>query len=122
VAVDLGHARAVVDLVPDIAAFADLKVAVLGRWDDARAAELGADVEVRAFCADGRDFAEDPVTGSANACLAQWLIGKGALPDSYVARQGSVIGRDGRVRIEAADGEVWVSGDAVTRIKGEVRL
>lgn len=122
VGVDLGSAQAVLDVVPDIAAFADLKITVIGRHDDVRARELGADVEVRAFYADGRDFGEDPVTGSANAALAQWLIGTGALPDSYVARQGSVIGRDGRVHIEAADGEVWVSGDAVTRIEGTVDL
>ncbi|MEO7269010.1 MAG: PhzF family phenazine biosynthesis protein [Knoellia sp.] len=122
VGVDLGSAQAVLDVVPDIAAFADLKVTVIGRHDDSRASELGADVEVRAFYADGRDFGEDPVTGSANAALAQWLIGKGALPDSYVARQGSVIGRDGRVHIDSADGEVWVSGDAVTRIEGSVDL
>lgn len=122
VGVDLGSAQAVVDVVPDLAAFTDLKVCVVGRWDAATAAELGADVEVRAFFADGNQFAEDPVTGSANAGLAQWLIGTGALPDAYVARQGSVIGRDGRVRIEAAEGEVWVSGDAVTRIEGTVDL
>lgn len=122
VGVDLGSAQAVLDVVPDIAAFADLKVTVIGRHDDAQATELGADVEVRAFYADGRDFCEDPVTGSANAALAQWLIGTGALPDSYVARQGSVIGREGRVHIEAADGEIWVSGDAVTRIEGTVDL
>ncbi|MEO6019614.1 MAG: PhzF family phenazine biosynthesis protein [Knoellia sp.] len=122
VGVDLGSAQAVIDVVPDIAAFADLKVAIIGRWDDAKAAQFGADVEVRAFYADGRDFGEDPVTGSANAALAQWLIGTGALPDSYVARQGSVIGRDGRVHIEAVGGEVWVSGDAVTRIEGTVDL
>ncbi|KGN31941.1 phenazine biosynthesis protein PhzF [Knoellia sinensis KCTC 19936] len=122
VGVDLGTADVVVGVVPDVAAFADLKVAVVGRWDEVRAVELGADVEVRAFYADGRDFAEDPVTGSANAGLAQWLIGSGALPDAYVARQGSVIGRDGRVHIEARDGEIWVSGDAVTRIEGTVDL
>lgn len=122
VGVDLGSAQAVVNVVPDLAAFTDLKVCVVGRWDAATAAELGADVEVRAFFADGNQFAEDPVTGSANAGLAQWLIGTGALPDAYVARQGSVIGRDGRVRIEAAEGEVWVSGDAVTRIEGTVDL
>ena len=122
VGVDLGSAGAVLDVVPDVAAFADLKVTVLGRWDGARAAELGADVEVRAFYADGRDFAEDPVTGSANAGLAQWLIGTGALPASYTSRQGSVIGREGRVSIEADGDRVWVSGDAVTRIVGEVDL
>ncbi|WP_307853838.1 PhzF family phenazine biosynthesis protein [Nocardioides palaemonis] len=122
VGVDLGSADAVVALEPDLAAFTDLKVTVLGRWDDARAADLGADVEVRAFFADGRDFTEDPVTGSANAGLAQWLIGSGALPTTYTSRQGSVIGREGRVRLEAADGQVWVSGDAVTRVRGEVDL
>lgn len=122
VGVDLGDAEAVVGLVPDIAAFTDLKVTVLGRWDAARAAELGADVEVRAFFADGRDLTEDPVTGSANAGLAQWLIGTGALPASYTSRQGSVIGREGRVRLEAAGDRVWVSGDAVTRVVGEVDL
>lgn len=121
IGVDLGSATAVVDVVPDVAAFTDLKVTVLGRWEDKRSS-LGADVEVRAFYADGRDFAEDPVTGSANAGLAQWLIGTGALPESYTARQGSVVGRQGRVRLEAVDGRVWVSGDAVTRIVGQVDL
>lgn len=122
VGVDLGSAAAVLDVVPDIAAFNDLKVTVLGRWDAETAADLGADVEVRAFYADGREFGEDPVTGSANAGLGQWLIGTGAVPPSYTSRQGSVIGREGRVRIEADADQVWVSGDAVTRIVGEVDL
>ncbi|PKH41823.1 phenazine biosynthesis protein PhzF family [Nocardioides alpinus] len=122
IGVDLGTADAVRAVVPDIAAFTDLKVTVLGRWPSSRADELGADVEVRAFYADGRDFGEDPVTGSANAGLAQWLIGTGALPSAYTARQGSVIGREGRVHIEADGDQVWVSGDAVTRILGEVDL
>jgi predicted PhzF superfamily epimerase YddE/YHI9 len=77
---------------------------------------------VRASYADGRDFGEDPVTGSADAGLAQWLIGTGALPSACTSRQSSVIGREGRVRLEVADGQVWVSGDAVTRIVGEVAL
>lgn len=122
VGVDLGSADAVRAVVPDVASFTDLKVTVLGRWDAGAAAELGADVEVRAFYADGREFGEDPVTGSANAGLAQWLIGTGALPSSYTARQGSIIGREGRVRLDAVEGQVWVSGDAVTRIVGEVDL
>ena len=122
VGVDLGSASAVVDVVPAVPAVTDLKVTVVGRWDAATAAEVGADVEVRAFYADGREFGEDPVTGSANAGLAQWLIGTGALPSSYTSRQGSVIGREGRVRLEADGERVWVSGDAVTRIVGEVDL
>jgi PhzF family phenazine biosynthesis protein len=122
IGVDLGTAQAVVEVVPDVAAFTDLKVTVVGRWGPDRAAELDADVEVRAFFADGRDFAEDPVTGSANAGLGQWLIGTGSLPEAYTARQGSVIGREGRVRVAAEGDEVWVSGDVVTRIVGEVDL
>ena len=122
VGVDLGSADAVVGVAPEVAAFTDLKVTVLGRWDETSAADLGADVEVRAFYADGREFGEDPVTGSANAGLAQWLIGAGAMPSSYTSRQGSVIGREGRVRLEADGDTVWVSGDAVTRIVGEVDL
>lgn len=122
VGVDLGSARSVLQVEPDVAAFTDLKVAVVGRWDSATARSIGADVEVRAFYAAGQDFGEDPVTGSANAGLGQWLIGTGALPESYVARQGSVIGRDGRVWVEARDGDVWVSGETVTRIEGRVDL
>ena len=122
VGVDLGSASAVRGVVPDIAAFTDLKVTVIGRCSRSEADDLGADVEVRAFYADGRDFGEDPVTGSANAGLAQWLIGTGALPPAYTSRQGSVIGREGRVRIESDGSQVWVYGDAVTRIVGEVDL
>ncbi|GAA1919093.1 PhzF family phenazine biosynthesis protein [Nocardioides hwasunensis] len=122
IGVDLGTAEAVLAVRPDVAAFGDLDVTVIGRWDDARAAELGADVEVRALWGGGGLFGEDPVTGSANAGLAQWLIGTGALPSAYTSRQGSVIGREGRVRIESKADRVWVSGDAVTRITGEVDL
>lgn len=80
------------------------------------------DLEVRAFAAPvGVD--EDPVTGSLNASLAQWLIADGHLPARYVAGQGQCLERDGRVRIERdADGQVWVGGDAVTCIEGSVLL
>ncbi len=122
IGVDLGIAQAVRAVAPDIAAFTDLKVTVLGRCASAEVSDLAADVEVRAFYADEGDFGEDPVTGSANAGLGQWLIGTGALPEAYTARQGSVIGREGRVRVEADAGQVWVYGDAVTRISGEVHL
>ena len=45
---------------------------------------------MRAFYSDGRDFMEDPVTGSLNAGLAQWLVPAGHLPPAYVAAQGTV--------------------------------
>ena len=80
------------------------------------------DLEVRAFAAP-LGVEEDPVTGSLNASLAQWLIEDGRLPARYVAGQGQCLDRDGRVHIERdADGQVWVSGDVVTCIEGTATL
>ncbi len=74
------------------------------------------------FPADGRPV-EDPVTGSLNASLAQWLLSTGRATAPYVASQGTAIGRRGRVRIDAdEDGTVWVSGATSTRITGAVDL
>lgn len=79
-------------------------------------------IEVRAFAAPV-GVPEDPVTGSLNASLAQWLIEAGELPARYVAAQGTALGRAGRVHVERdADGTVWVGGDCVAVIQGEVAL
>jgi PhzF family phenazine biosynthesis protein len=79
-------------------------------------------LEVRAFAA-ATGINEDPVTGSLNASLAQWLIGDGLLPDNYTASQGLNIGRAGQVHVRRdAGGQVWIGGDSVTCIKGEVLL
>ena len=79
-------------------------------------------VEVR-FFADDIGVTEDPVTGSFNASLAQWLIADGLAPPRYVAAQGTCIGRAGRVFIEQDEtGQVWVGGDSVTCIEGRVAL
>jgi PhzF family phenazine biosynthesis protein len=81
-----------------------------------------ADIEVRAFVAPA-GIDEDPVTGSFNASLAQWLIAEGHLPERYVAAQGQCLGRAGRVHIErGASGQVWVGGQVVTCIDGVVQL
>jgi PhzF family phenazine biosynthesis protein len=81
--------------------------------------------EVRALCPMGSGITEDPVTGSLNAGLAQWLAGT-VLPLSYVAAQGTVIGRTGRVHVErSTEGggdTVWVGGDAQTVVRGEVSI
>jgi len=78
-----------------------------------------ADIEVRAFM----QSCEDPVTGSLNASLAQWLIEDGYLPTSYTASQGMCLDRAGRVNIERdASGQVWVGGSVVTCIDGMVQL
>ncbi len=77
---------------------------------------------VRAFAAPS-GILEDPVTGSLNASLAQWLMDEGLMPSSYLALQGDSIGRDGRVYLRRdADGQVWVGGDCVTCVSGEVQL
>jgi PhzF family phenazine biosynthesis protein len=79
-------------------------------------------VEVRFFAPD-IGVLEDPVTGSFNASLAQWLIADGITPSRYVAAQGTCIGRAGRVYIDQdAAGQVWVGGDSVTCIDGKVTL
>ena len=79
-------------------------------------------VEVRAFAA-SIGVNEDPVTGSLNASLAQWLIADGQAPASYVAAQGTCMGRAGRVFIEQdATGQIWVGGQSVTCVDGTLRL
>jgi len=65
---------------------------------------------------------EDPVTGSLNAGVAQWLIGAGLAPRRYVAGQGRALGRDGRVHVQADGDTVWIGGDVAECITGMVRL
>ena len=79
-------------------------------------------LEVRAFAAPV-GIEEDPVTGSLQASLAQWLIEDGRLPASYVAAQGRALGRAGRVHVQRdADGQVWIGGASVSCIDGTVVL
>lgn len=80
-------------------------------------------LEVRFFFDHGNGIGEDPVTGSFNASLAQWLIGQDLAPRRYTASQGTCMGVQGRVYIhQDAVGQVWVGGDVVTCITGTVRL
>jgi PhzF family phenazine biosynthesis protein len=79
--------------------------------------------EVRAFFLKDGKPTEDPVTGSFNASLAQWLLATGRAVAPYVASQGTAMGRRGRVHVSRdAEGAVWVAGATVTRISGEVDL
>jgi PhzF family phenazine biosynthesis protein len=78
-------------------------------------------VEVRFFCSTGPQTTEDPVTGSFNASLAQWLITEGHAPSRYTAAQGSHLGVQGRVHIsQDACAQVWVGGDVITCVDGTV--
>ena len=80
-----------------------------------------AAVEVRAL-APGEGFVEDPVTGSLNASVAQWLVGEGVLPTSYVAAQGTALGRAGRVYVTVDEEGTWVAGDVAEGVSGSVAL
>jgi PhzF family phenazine biosynthesis protein len=79
-------------------------------------------LEVRAFSPQVGAAVEDPVTGSLNASVAQWLLDTGRLTAPYVASQGTVLGREGRVHVSRDDGQVWVGGGTVTCISGSVDL
>lgn len=117
VGVMLADAAAVLAVTPDHAALGDHKVGLVGRCPEGSECA----VEVRAFYpADGVAF-EDPVTGSLNAALGQWLAGS-QLPDAYVSSQGTVMKRRGRVFVERTQDQVWVGGDTLTTIRGTVEL
>jgi PhzF family phenazine biosynthesis protein len=79
--------------------------------------------ELRAFFPKDGVLVEDPVTGSLNASVAMWLLGTGRATAPYSARQGTALGRSGRVHISRDDdGAIWVGGGAVTCIEGQVEL
>jgi PhzF family phenazine biosynthesis protein len=112
----------VLALEPDHAALRALgqKVGVAARYPNSPEGEPM--LEVRAF-ADPIGVPEDPVTGSLNASLAQWLIEAGHMPARYLAAQGARLGRAGRVHVERdPHGQVWVGGQTVTCIEGSVSL
>jgi len=115
---ELDSAATVLALEPDAARMKRFaSVGVVG----AHAAGSECAFEVRGFV--GRpSLYEDPVTGSLNAGLGEWLIASGRAPDRYVAAQGTRLGRAGRVRIAREGTTIWVGGDTVTCIRGDVEL
>lgn len=116
VAVLLGSRDEVLALKPDYAAMTGIELGVVAPWPGG-----AADFEVRAFVPT-LGVPEDPVTGSLNAGLAQWLIGSGRAPATYVAAQGTALGRDGRVFVEQVGADIWIGGDSVALVQGEVSL
>lgn len=79
-------------------------------------------LELRAFFPKDGVLVEDPVTGSLNASVAQWLLGSGRVQAPYIASQGTAIGRAGRVHVTTANDEIWIGGNTVTCIQGVVDL
>jgi PhzF family phenazine biosynthesis protein len=116
VAVLLESAEAVLALTPGAV---DLDIGVIGPHPPGAPEAF----EVRAFFPLGASTVEDPVTGSLNASLAGWLLRSGRAEAPYVARQGTALGRAGRVHVTRDDdGAIWVGGGTVTCVRGEVDL
>jgi PhzF family phenazine biosynthesis protein len=114
----LDGAATVLGLHPDHDALRELPmVGVVG--EHPAGAECA--VEIRGF-ADPLGIPEDPVTGSLNATVAQWLTSEGVLPSSYLAAQGTCIGRRGRVHVDVDGADVWIGGGTHTVIAGEMGL
>ena len=113
----LPSAARVLALKPDFVAMQGLKLGVVG----AHAPASECQFEVRAFVP-SLGVPEDPVTGSLNAGLAQWLIGAGLAPAHYVAAQGAALGRAGRVFVDQDGADIWIGGAVCPVISGWVTL
>ncbi len=123
----LRSADQVLALKPDATILAGLDIGVVG--PRGKVGVVGAQTtgdetqfEVRAFFPGNNGMAEDPVTGSLNAGIAQWLIGAGLAPTRYVAAQGTALARAGRVHVEQDGADIWIGGASVTCIDGKVLL
>jgi len=118
VAVLLSSREEVLALKPDLARMSESVGVVAPTGESAPGAPM---FEVRAFVP-RLAVGEDPVTGSLNAGLAQWLIGAGRAPPHYVASQGTALGRAGRIHVDQVGADIWIGGHSVTCISGEVTL
>lgn len=123
VAVLLKDAQTVLALDPDFSVYSgggSLDLGLVGPYP----ADPPFAYELRAlFSGERGEMREDPVTGSLNASVAQWMLETGRFRAPYVVSQGTRLGRRGRPRIDADEqGTVWVGGDAVTLIDGEIDL
>jgi PhzF family phenazine biosynthesis protein len=122
----LQSAEQVLALKPDAAVLAGLDIGVVGprgKVGVVGSHEAGdCAFEVRAFFPGNNGMSEDPVTGSLNAALAQWLIGAGLAPAHYIASQGTAMGRAGRVHVQQDGADIWIGGASVTCIDGTVQL
>jgi PhzF family phenazine biosynthesis protein len=116
IAVLLASADAVLAVRPGLT---DLDLGIAGPYPPGSPAAF----EVRAFFPKDGATVEDPVTGSLNASLAQWLLASGRATAPYLASQGTALGRRGQVHVSRdADGTIWIGGGSVTCVTGTVEL
>jgi PhzF family phenazine biosynthesis protein len=116
--VRLRTACEVLALEPDLSLLPTGMIGAIGFYPEGSEHTL----EMRTF-APRIGVAEDPVCGSMNASVGQWLTSTGAAPPAYRVSQGTRLGRAGSVEVSAdADGTVWVGGRTVTCISGTIAL
>lgn len=113
----LHSAEAVLQLQPDFTLMDDLCIGVIGSYPEGKPAGF----EVRAFVP-GFSVPEDPVTGSLNAGLAQWLLSEGVVSGNYTVQQGTVLGRGGLLTVTVEDDEIWIGGVSRSVVSGRVSL
>jgi len=122
----LRSAQQVLALCPNASLLTDMDLGIVGPRSAIGTAPASAQpanaFEVRAFHQGPNGLVEDPVTGSLNAALAQWLIGAGLAPHTYIASQGTALGRAGRVHVQRQDQDIWIGGHVTTCIQGQVLL
>jgi predicted PhzF superfamily epimerase YddE/YHI9 len=113
----LGSRDELLALRPDFANLTPRDIGAVAPCPAGHAAQF----ELRAFIG-GSGPNEDPVTGSLNAGVAQWLIGAGLAPERYTAMQGTALARDGRVYVERRGADIWIGGDCSPLVEGRVDL
>ena len=116
-AVMLKNAQQVLALDPVPQLLKDFKIGVIGSYPDGSE----TDFEVRAFAMPYGIY-EDPVTGSLNAGIAKWFFNTNSVKDEYTVSQGKALGRDGKIFIQKIDNTIWVGGEIISCINGELTL
>ncbi|MEY4425527.1 MAG: hypothetical protein RJB56_1154 [Actinomycetota bacterium] len=118
VCVQLASAEMVLALDPQFKDDSTLMLGLVGAHPEGSEASF----ELRAF-APKINVYEDPVTGSLNASVAQWLYRSGQAKGQYIASQGTRVGRQGLIALtQDLDGEVWVGGSTITCIRGSIEI
>lgn len=113
--VEVESARIVREMQPDHAALRHLPV----RGVMVTAADDGGYDFVSRFFAPGSGIDEDPVTGSAHCCLAPYWaakLGKREMTAFQASRRGGV------VRVRLGEDRVYLQGQAVTVLRGELAV
>jgi PhzF family phenazine biosynthesis protein len=112
--VQLASAAEVLQLEPDLAQIPAAMVGALGAYPAGSANAF----ELRTF-APGVGLTEDPICGSMNASVGQWLLRSGQVSTGYTVSQGTRLGRAGQVTITVDEsGQVWCGGATTTCLRG----